>query len=78
MGRYTVDACTGATQAACDSGELWTNLVNESSTKGGQTIGTHHIDLVNATGTFVRLRLLEVLPAAVSPLISFRALSVLV
>ena len=38
--------------------------------------GTHHIDRVNATAKFVRLRLLEVLPAPVSPLISFRVLSI--
>ena len=51
--------------------------MNGSSAKGGQTIGTHHIDVVNATAVrFVRLRLLQVLAAPVHPLVSFRVLKV--
>ena len=79
VANYTVDACSAATRSACDTpGKQWTTLVNGSSAKGGQTIGTHHIDIVNnATARFVRLRLLNVLGAgAVLPLVSFRVLKV--
>lgn len=76
VGQYKVDACSGATLLACGSGQHWMPLINSSSTKGGQTIGTHHIDRVNVTAAFVRLRLLQVLHAATLPRISFRALKV--
>ena len=42
----------------------------------GQTVGTHHIDIVSASATSVRLRLLDVLEAPVPPLLSFRLLHV--
>ena len=54
----------------------WLPLVGVNSTNGGQTIGTHHIDIVNTTARFVRLRLLQVLRTAAAPLISFRVLRV--
>ena len=77
VGQYTVDACSGVAVAACDSRKHWTNLVDGTSATGGKTIGTHHIDQVNATGArFVRLRLLQVLRAATLPRISFRVLKV--
>jgi hypothetical protein len=44
--------------------------------KGRADDRTHHIDVVNATARFVRLRLLNVLAGPVLPLISFRVLKV--
>lgn len=81
VGNYTVEACSAAAIAGCGTGDTngasWATIVGPESTKGGRTIGTHHIDLVNATGvSFLRLRLLEVVPASVLPLLSFRALRV--
>jgi len=74
--QYAIDVCTGACKAGDDS--TWKNIVNPNTTKGGNTIGTHHIDRVNlnVTSTSVRLRLLQVLDAPVLPLISFRVLQV--
>lgn len=71
VANYTIDV------AGSDK-QIWTNLVNGSTeaAKGGMTIGTHHIDIVNATGRFVRLRMIKVIPASVDPLISFRVLSI--
>ena len=79
VGQYTVDACAAPTLAGCGATGSWKALVDPASSKGGQTIGTHHIDRVNATAaSFVRLRLLKVLPGAALPLVSFRALRVAV
>ena len=100
VGQYVVDACTAPSLAGCgEQANRWRTLVGpaeststapggsrpiEAHANGGQTIGTHHIDVINASWsmppasgfTFVRLRLLEVLPAQQLPLVSFRALRV--
>ena len=93
VGAYAIDACGASTLAGCNdagaarggssSSSSWRPLVSPASSKGGQTIGTHHIDVIDGIGpatnaTFVRLRLLQVLPAPVLPLISFRVLHVAV
>ena len=54
----------------------WVAVVEPGGAKGGQTIGTHHIDVIgnNMTATFVRLRLLQVLDAPTLPMVSFRVL----
>ena len=83
MALYSIDVCAAAAGAACaedgsgESSATWRSIVNpKASSFGGQTIGTHHIDIVAANATSVRLRLLDVLKAPVSPLISFRVLRV--
>ena len=77
VAQYTVDYCDAPALAGCNTDGSWRTIVSPASVHGGQTIGTHHIDMVNATGaSFVRLRLLEVLPAPTVPLVSFRVLRV--
>jgi hypothetical protein len=73
--------------------EGWFPIVTKATTtKGGLTIGTHHIDTVvsplpsaanaaatataTSTAMFVRVRLLEVLDAARPPLLTFKVLNV--
>ena len=55
----------------------WATVVNSTlSPKGGQTIGTHHIDIVNGTAGFVRVRLVDVLPARADPVITIKVLKI--
>ena len=91
--RYSVDVCTASSGAPCASGDAagWSNLVGPANPSkcwghapglaggcGGQTIGSHHIDVVAANASAVRLRLLRVVahPSGALPLLSFRILSV--
>ena len=71
VGQYVVEACIAQIVEYC----RWHTLVSNTTQAGGQTIGTHHVDIVNATSAnFVRLRLQWVLDGPTKPLISFRVL----
>ena len=75
VAQYSVDICSD--MAGCTGSGDWRTVVDAKiSSNGGQTIGTHHIDIVAANATAVRLRLLDVLRSPVLPLIAFRVLHV--